>query len=157
MDAYGRMLYRTAPIRTHELRTPAERITDYLRWAMEHRESIGYAQVRPMHSATRHLPMNIDCSEFATLTYKDAGLPDPNDYGYNGSGNTSSLQVCGTRVSVAEVGDLAFYDHPDHVGVYVHPGVIGRADVIEHGSDPGPRYEPDDYRPIKQVRRYPKQ
>jgi hypothetical protein len=153
-DRYGRLLYRTAAIRHPPLGSSAERILSYVRWAMDHRDWIGYAQVRPMHSATRHLPMNIDCSEFATLCYKDAKLPDPNGFGYNGSGNTSSLQQHGRRVSVAQIGDLAFYDHPDHVGVYVHPGVVGRADVVEHGSDPGPRYEPDDYRPITEVRRY---
>jgi cell wall-associated NlpC family hydrolase len=155
MDAYGRLLYRTAAIRHPPLASAQNRILDYVRWAMDHRGLIGYAQRRPMHSSTRHLPMDIDCSEFATLTYKDAQLPDPNGNHFNGSGNTSTLRAHGSRVSVAQIGDLAFYEHPDHVGVYVHAGVIGRAEVVEHGSDPGPRYEPDDYRPIVEVRRYP--
>jgi hypothetical protein len=155
MDLYGQMLYKSAKIRRPPLGDAKQRILASIRWTMDHRGQIGYGQRRPMHNSIRDVPLDCDCSEYATLIYKDAKLPDPNGFGYNGAGNTTSLRNRGSRVTgQAQIGDMAFYDHPDHVGIYVHEGVVGRAEVAEHGSDPGPKYEEDDYRRIVEVRRY---
>lgn len=126
-------------------------ICDYAKWGVQHEREIGYAEVRPIPSNPWSLPMHTDCSGFCTLAYKASGASDPNHYGYNGSGNTDSLSAHGTNVSVSQLrpGDLVFYTHPDHVGIY-----MGSSHVIEHGSSAGPRWEPVYYRPVSHCRSY---
>jgi len=126
-------------------------VCDYARWGVRNEGQIGYAQVRPMPSTPWSLPMHTDCSGFSTMAYKAAKAPDPNHLGYNGSGNTDTLLAHGTPVSIAQLrpADLVFYDHPDHVGIY-----IGNGFVIEHGSSRGPRWEPTGYRTVTHCRRY---
>lgn len=82
-----------------------------------------------------------DCSGFATLVYKAAGAPDPNGFGYNGSGNTGTLMANGVRVAKPEPGDLVFYRSPEHVGI-----IVGEGYVIEFGGEPGPKKVPIHYR-----------
>ena len=82
-----------------------------------------YEEARPMPpSLFGSPPIKIDCSTFATLAYKAAGLPDPNGLGYNGSGNTVTLQAHGTKTNNPQPGDLAFFGSPEHVVVYVGGG-----------------------------------
>ena len=126
-------------------------VCDYARWGVKNERSISYAQTRPIPSNPWHLPMHTDCSGFSTLAYKAAGADDPNHFGYNGAGNTDSLSQHGTHISVSQLrpADLVFYDHPDHVGIY-----MGDGHVIEHGSSAGPRWEPTYYRPVSHCRSY---
>lgn len=106
---------------------------------VEQSDHYNYEQIRPypasLFSASAH-SRGIDCSAFATLVYKEAGAPDPNDFGYNGGGNTVSLAARGVWVFTPDIGDLVFYggtkSAPGHVGVYV-----GAGKVIEIGSDKG--------------------
>lgn len=126
-------------------------ICDYARWGVAHEWSIGYRQTRPIPSSPWHLPMLTDCSGFATLAYKAGNAPDPNRNGYNGSGNTDTLSAHGTHIYTSQLrpADLVFYDHPEHVGIY-----MGGGHVIEHGSSAGPRWEPTFYRPVSHCRSY---
>lgn len=126
-------------------------VCDYARWGIKHEREISYAQVRPIPSRPWSLPMHTDCSGFATLAYKAAGANDPNHNNYDGSGNTSTLEAHGIHVSASALrpADLVFYDHPDHVGIY-----MGDKMVIEHGSSAGPRWEPYNYRTVTHCRSY---
>jgi hypothetical protein len=92
-----------------------------------------YAEVRPMPTSLWSVDAHtrgIDCSGFATLCYKEAGAPDPNNLNYNGQGYTGTLTKQGIWVSSPSPGDLVFYRGtmavPGHVVVYVGGGrVIG--------------------------------
>lgn len=95
-----------------------------------------YLQRRPMNKELLPLSPEIkymDCSEFVTLCYKEAGAPDPNGLKYNGQGYTGTLMQNGTKTLTPRPGDLAFYRSPEHVGVYV-----GGGQIIEMGGTPGP-------------------
>jgi hypothetical protein len=94
-----------------------------------------YEEARPMPSSlfSGTLPIKIDCSAFATLCYKAAGLPDPNGLGYNGSGFTGTLEAHGKATSNPQPGDLVFWSGPNHVAVYV-----GGEKVIEMGGPGDP-------------------
>lgn len=96
-----------------------------------------YGQVRPMPKSLFGKGRIVtDCSGFVTLCYKAAGVPDPNGFGYNGSGNTQSLMAHGKKIHSDKLapGDLVFYRSPEHVGVF-----IGGGQVVEFGGDPGPK------------------
>jgi hypothetical protein len=105
-----------------------------------HKWDAGIHAPRPMPdtlwSAAAHNA--VDCSSFATLVYKEAGLPDPNgpSYNYNGQGSTYSLIKQGTFVTAPAPGDLVFYHGtmlaPGHVEVYV-----GGGKTIGIGGDEG--------------------
>jgi hypothetical protein len=130
--------------------TKRKLVCDYARWGVSHEPQISYAQVRPIPSNPWHLPMATDCSGIATLAYHAAGALDA--IGSDGtSGNTDTLSAHGKHVTVAQLrpADLVFYDHPDHVGIY-----MGGGHVIEHGSSAGPRWEPVYYRPVSHCRSY---
>lgn len=136
---------------------PAERmrraVVAYAVWGYNHRGEIGYAEFRPMAhlNELEHLPETEDCSTFATKAYKFAGAPDPNGLGYSGAGNTTTEREHGHVVplSAAQPGDLAQYQGPDHVAVYV-----GGGRVISHGSAIGPLLLPVGYRPLHEIRAY---
>lgn len=121
----------------------------------EQKQHYHYLQKRPypatLWSFEAH--QGIDCSSFATLVYKEAGLPDPNNSGYNGSGYTGTLVAHGMSVATPQPGDLIFYGGtrivPGHVGVYV-----GSQKVVEIGSDIGIQLINWDYRPVIAIRRY---
>jgi cell wall-associated NlpC family hydrolase len=115
-----------------------------------------YEQSRPypqsLFSQAAH--DKIDCSAFATLVFKEAGLPDPNGSNYDGNGNTSSLIAHGVPVSSPAPGDLIFYrepaSYPGHVGVYV-----GGGDIIEIGGPDGIKRMSWQYGdPVVGIRRY---
>jgi len=94
-----------------------------------------YDPIRPMPASILEgpYPIKTDCSGYATLTYKAAGLNDPNGLGYSGAGYTGTLEAKGRRVSTPSPGDLAFWSDPDHVGV-----CDGHGNVYEFGAPPGP-------------------
>ena len=78
-------------------------------------------------------PRTMDCSSFATLCYKEAGLPDPSDKGYSPIGNTTSMIAHMVKTSNPVPGDLVFYGSdetsPKHVVVYIGNGnAIGMED-----------------------------
>lgn len=111
------------------------------------RSQIHYVQIRPMvwHRTKPLHADNLyaeDCSSFATWCYFVAGASDPNGFGYNGSGNTSSLRSHGKRVSTPRPGDLVHYADPDHVAIYIGDGI-----VVSNGHYPMGEYS-DNYRHI---------
>jgi hypothetical protein len=78
-------------------------------------------------------PRRMDCSSFATLSYKEAGLPDPSNQGYSPIGNTTSMIRNMVKTSNPVPGDLVFYGsnekEPVHVVVYIGNGnAIGMED-----------------------------
>lgn len=131
--------------------TARERIVEAARWGLAHQSEFRYEQYRPMAKSLfeKFAFTHTDCSAFATLCYKAAGVVDPNGYGYNGAGNTTSLKAHGSKTNTPEPGDLVFYNNPEHVAVY-----IGEAKVIELGGTPGPNEEPINYRTVAEVRSY---
>ena len=121
----------------------------------EQKHHYHYLQTRPYPQSLWSFEAHngIDCSSFATLVYKEAGMPDPNGAGYNGSGYTGTLVKHGRPVASPQPGDLIFYGGtvvvPGHVGVYV-----GTGKVVEIGSDAGIQFIQWDYRPVIAIRRY---
>jgi hypothetical protein len=94
----------------------------------------GYAEVRPMPTSLAACAASpTDCSGYATLSYKEAGMPDPNHLGYNGEGYTGTLIQHGRKVSKAQPGDLHFWEGPGHVAIDV-----GNGEICEWGAPPGP-------------------
>lgn len=132
-------------------KTPRERIVNAAKWALEHKADFKYAQVRPMAKSlfSPDAFTKTDCSAFSTLCYKAAGVKDPNGLGYGGGGNTVTLKSNGRSTHSPEPGDLIFYEHPEHVAVY-----IGDGKVIELGGTPGPNEEAINYRTVSQMRTY---
>lgn len=106
-------------------------IVKWAKWGVANEPSIHYGQVRPMPLRGK-LPLTTDCSGFATLCYKLAGCPDPNTFGYNGQGNTSTLLRYGQKIKEDQVmpGDLIVYGTEG--SSYGHHVVI----AVEHGPDP---------------------
>jgi hypothetical protein len=115
------------------------------RKALSLKDRYTYRQYRPMASSLfdAFAYDHTDCSAFATLCYKAGGAPDPNGFGFNGSGNTTTMWARGTYVGKgnndAQPGDLAFFGTDlrrgraitTHVGVYIGGGMM-----IDFGSTP---------------------
>lgn len=95
----------------------------------------GYSQHRPIPAnlaACQTTPT--DCSGFATLVYKQAGLPDPNGGSYSsGAAYTGTMEEHGKKTDTPQPGDLVFWSSPDHVAIYV-----GNGNCIGWGAPPGP-------------------
>jgi len=118
--------------------------------ALAHRGDYQYDEIRPMPASLFGAPpVRVDCSSFYTLCNKAAGLPDPNGLGYNGDGNTTTLQAHGKQTRAPEGGDAAFYDNPAHVTV-----CIGDGECISMGQPGDPQKLPVDYRTVTQYRTY---
>lgn len=104
------------------------------------RRDYAYKQSRPMPSSlfSGPTPRILDCSSFATLCYKAAGALDPNQFGYNGQGNTRTLAANGDWTLKPQPGDLVFYGAskaaPEHVAVYT-----GDGGIVNMGSPGEPR------------------
>lgn len=109
-----------------------------------HASQVHYVQTRPMQDLAPPPNLNTacDCSEFATMLFKQAGFPDPNGFDYNGWGFTGTMVNHGKKVSSisqAKPGrSLVFYGHgpggmPTHVAVLITP-----TEVVSQGSEPGP-------------------
>jgi cell wall-associated NlpC family hydrolase len=71
-------------------------------------------------------PRTMDCSAFATLCYKAAGLSDPNHYGYSPIGWTNSFIAHCKKVANPQPGDVCFYgsstSSTTHMTVYIGNG-----------------------------------
>lgn len=135
--------------------TVREKIVAYCEWGIAHADQIHYAQVRPMPSRAKQLPLVTDCSGFATLAYKFAGAPDPNGLDYNGTGYTGTQMNHGRQVQNPKPGDLIFYGEKPghHVVIYLyewhgawiccsHGQEIGPLRILQHREEvaqPGPR------------------
>jgi len=117
------------------------------RWHAQHEPSWHYAQVRPIPLSRikqRLLPITTDCSGGVTGLAYAGGIPDPNDFGYNGQGYTGSLlQGCPHILQrQALAGDfVAFGPYPgEHVVMLMEAGVSNGSDplVWSHGQEGGP-------------------
>jgi hypothetical protein len=148
LDLYGKALLTPKP---PPPATPGQRVVHQAlvlaSYAPRH-----YTQVRP-YAGT--LPtwrlQGGDCSGTSILSYKLAGLPDPNSTNYDGSGNTYSLIRHGVSTSPI-AGALTFYGSgaPEHVVIE-----IGNGTVVSHGHEGGPRILPRNYRgDYLETRRY---
>jgi len=82
-------------------------------------------------------PRTMDCSAFATLCYKAAGLPDPNHEGYSPIGFTGSFITHCTKVGDPVAGDVCFYGPSEsatkHMTIY-----IGNGQCISMGQQGDP-------------------
>ncbi|KAJ3037608.1 hypothetical protein HDV00_001496 [Rhizophlyctis rosea] len=102
-----------------------------------------------------HNPPYADCSSFVTWIYWSA-FGDGPDY-LNGqswsAGYTGTQESHGTLVSAAnaQIGDLVFYQNPDHVGIIVTTSPL---QVVEFGSTEVPALMPYNYRTVYQIRAY---
>lgn len=71
-------------------------------------------------------PRTTDCSAFATLCYKAAGLPDPSNKGYSPIGDTSTIIANCKKVSNPKPGAFCFFGTSEsattHVSIYVGGG-----------------------------------
>jgi peptidoglycan hydrolase-like protein with peptidoglycan-binding domain len=111
-------------------------------FGVAHEADIHYEQLRPIDGIgdVHKLPLNVDCSGFATLCYNWAGAPDPNGLGYNGLGYTGTLLNHMDRIDrdAALPGDLVVIGpgSGDHVVIIVEAGSDPM--VVSHGREAGP-------------------
>lgn len=134
----------------------AQRVADIAIAQVNRTSQYTYAQERPYPPTLNQSRVRTDCSGFAILTYKDAGLPDPNGTGFNGSGSTVTLQTKGRLVENPQAGDLAFYGSRTAGGNAGHVAVcISATEAVGFGSQGGPRRHAIRYRSdFIGVRRY---
>lgn len=115
-----------------------------------------YKQVRPIPKDITASHIITDCSGFVTMCYHAAGLPDPNGRNYDGQGYTGTLWAHGTKTETPQVGDLVFYGVPWLAGGAAHVAIIvSKTECVGFGSNPGPRRNPINYRPVVGYRTYP--
>lgn len=86
-------------------------------------------------------PRTMDCSAFATLCYKAAGLPDPSNKSYSPIGDTSTIIANCKKVSNPKPGAFCFFGSSEaattHVTIYVGGGKaisMGQQGDPEEGS-----------------------
>lgn len=124
----------------------------------ERRDSIAYSQARPMlYVEPPGVERYLDCSAFVTACYREAGLPDPNGWRYEGWGFTGSLWTHGRAISIAELqpADLIFYGIPWRAGSSAHVVMYrGGGRAYGHGQSAGPLEHSIFYRPIVGCRSY---
>lgn len=104
-------------------------------------------------------PHHSDCSSSATWilwqAYHHFGLGDKVNGTKWGSGYTGTLAQHGKTVRWrAKVGDLVLYGNGwpyEHVAVVRKGGLLRRAKVWSHGSEPGPYLLGIDYRPDRKL------
>jgi hypothetical protein len=120
-------------------------LVQYAKDSINNEPRIHYSQNRPM----THLGVppaegfTCDCSGHSTGCYYEAGWPDPNGMGYNGSGYTGTL-INNPKVTGAsfQVGDLAIYgtspSNTTHVVTCFQAGNNSTSRWVSHGSEAGP-------------------
>lgn len=144
-DQFAFLLYEGYAPGTNPVQAKRQRALAYLLWGYNDRASIYYMQFRPMTlmNDLEHLPVSEDCSTFYTKMAKYAGWVDPNGFGFDGIGNTSSLIAHGHWIvpAMAQIGDGIFYSNPAHVG-----GYVGHDRIISLGSSAGPSLTSVHYR-----------
>ncbi len=116
------------------------------RWAVAHRCSFRYGQVRPIPvGASRDdRPIITDCSGFVTLMARWSGIGDPNGCGYNGQGWTGTLleHLPAVGFPRTQPGDIAvFGTFPGvHCAVLLEPGArIADPWAVSHGVPGDPK------------------
>ena len=110
-------------------------LVEWAKWSVANRAAFTYEMVRPMPSIGNRpgqLPWIGDCSGFVTTLYKWSRLPDPNNMGYDGSGNTQTLYAHAAKITVSQAlpGDVVVYDATGPLEVQ-HTALI-----VEGGIDP---------------------
>ncbi len=118
-----------------------------LKWAAAHHAAFGYVQRRPMLLPPRRaIPAGFacDCSTFVTLMCQWSGAPDPSGYGFDGYGNTDTIDVQLNSIPLSSTwrGDLVIYGTEGasvHIAMFLQGGVE-YADplVVSHGDSNGP-------------------
>ena len=144
-------------------KTPAERLLKGMDALIDHRRKglVHYTQSAKRMTIVRKrlIPpfgKNViyeDCSSAVTGLYYMAGLHDPNELHFNGTGYTGTLCLHGKRVRTPRRGDLVFYGPArpwNHVAIY-----YGLDGVWSHGHEGGPVLVPINYRSDRgEIRRY---
>jgi cell wall-associated NlpC family hydrolase len=133
--------------------TARQLVVKWARWGVAHTGDIHYTETVARAGWLRNprtdgqLPLNTDCSGFATFCYRQAGLPDPNGLGYKELGYTGTLLQYAehhgriiTDVSQAKPGDLIVYGPGTgwHVAVIVQAGRDPL--TVSHGQESEPSY-----------------
>lgn len=140
--------------------TKAQRnhLAELMDFLVHHEPQIHYRMARPMdithwpetymeHLLENGFGMWADCSETITGICKWANLHDPNNLGYNGLGNTSTMLSNPhmrhyTNPKDAMVGAIVIFDPPgaylDHVCMVRKPGIDPV--LFSHGQERGPLY-----------------
>jgi hypothetical protein len=115
-------------------------------WAHAHAATIHYAEIRPIDMVPWHTAtFTTDCSGFSILMSKwTTDAPDPSGNGFNGTGNTDSVdcQLNTIEGHYVQPGDFVIYGpvtHTNHMAIFVEP-VNGQAMVVSHGTEAGPSY-----------------
>ncbi len=117
-------------------------IVEHARWGIANEGQIHYQQLRPIDGIgqPRKLPLQTDCSGFATLCYRWAGAPDPNGLGFNGQGYTGTiLQHCrAIPLAAVQPGDLVTWGAAPghHVALVLEAGPDPL--LCSHGQEKGP-------------------
>lgn len=118
-----------------------------LKWAVKNRVRFGYIEARPMVLAPyRAIPAGFecDCSAFVTLMCQWSKAPDPNGYGFNGYGNSDSIDVQLNTIALNQTwrGDLVVYGTEgatQHVAMLLQGGTkFTDPQVVSHGDSHGP-------------------
>jgi hypothetical protein len=145
-DSYSAYLVK----HTHIAPPASTKIDHFVKaaWAYYDSRPLRYLQERPMRNTfdLPYIDRYLDCSEFVYICAKNAGLPDPSGFGYNGYGNTYSFLDHMPRTSSPARGDLVMYDNPSHVAIAVGSVRKYGLMVLSNGSDYGPRYLQARYR-----------
>ena len=111
-------------------------------WGIANEAKIHYEQLRPIDGVghSRKLPLETDCSGFATLCYAWAGAPDPNGAGYDGQGYTGTLLQHMQRIPARALqpADLVVWGAAPghHVALVLETGADPL--VCSHGQEKGP-------------------
>lgn len=120
-----------------------EQIVAFATWGCDNEPQIHYLQSRPIEGLNqpKKLPLNTDCSGFATDCYKWAGGPDPNGRKFSGAGWTGDMVATGRHIAKGAVkpGDLIVYGGPaakQHVCVVLETGDDPL--LASHGQEKGP-------------------
>ena len=129
-------------------------------WYLAYQEqthAMNYKEQRPMifRKPPDVYTGGMDCSWFVTQCFKNDNWPDPNGNRYSGYGNTTTLREHGEVIPIrfATANDLGFYADPEHVTM-----CVGNNRVVSMGKqgDPALEYLVGNYRPVQEVRRYPR-
>jgi len=122
--------------------TVRKKIVANAQWGIAHEPQIHYEQSRPIDGIHRRrkLPLNTDCSGFATLCYAWAGADDPNGLGYSGQGYTGTLlqHMKAISASAVQPGDLVVWGPSPghHVAIVLQAGSDPL--LCSHGQEKGP-------------------
>lgn len=139
---------------TTDQRTHLQALLDL---ACAHPGNFGYLALRPMANIGlyerdlvtaigRDEQLRMDCSEFAKLMFKMAGLKDPTGYNYAPYGNSNSMyETCShfTDPLATLLGSLVVFgaDGADHVAIIYDAGITDPL-VVSHGDATGPHKFP---------------